>query len=92
MTIKYLDLDIPQDIISLEFSLKVIKTLKVTGACFFFNMTSSKIDSSSFTLNDFLLVYLNFILLPYSKRETFFMAMNFAEYRFENNKILLPLT
>ena len=54
-------------------------------------MTSSKIDSSSFTLNDFLLLYLNFILLPYSKRETVSMAMKFAEYRCENNEILLPL-
>ena len=34
-------------------------------------MTSLKIDSSSFTLNDFPLVYLNFILLPYSKSKTF---------------------
>ena len=54
-------------------------------------MTSPKIDSSSFTLNDFLIVYLNFIPLLHSKRETFFMAMKFAQSRFENNKILLPL-
>ena len=53
-------------------------------------MTSPKIDSSSFTLNDFLLVYFDFILLPYSKRETFFMAIKSAEPRFDNNKILLP--
>ena len=44
-------------------------------------MTSPKIDSSSFTLNDFLLVYFDFILLPYS-RDTFFMAMKFVEFRF----------
>ena len=55
-------------------------------------MTSPKIDSSSFTLNDFLLVYLNFILLPYSKRETSSMAMKSEESRFENNKISLPLS
>ena len=54
-------------------------------------MTSPKIDSSSFTLNDFFLVYLNFIILPNSKRETFFMSMKCAESRFENNEIFLPL-
>ena len=32
LTIKYLDLDIPHDIPSLEFSLDVIKNLKATGA------------------------------------------------------------
>ena len=35
LKIKYLDLDIPHNILSLEFSLNVIKTLKVIGACFF---------------------------------------------------------
>ena len=35
LTIKYLDLDIPHHILSLEFSLEVIKSLKVNGACFF---------------------------------------------------------
>ena len=54
-------------------------------------MTSPKIDISSFSLNGFLLVYFNFILLPYSKRGAFGMAIQFAEYRIENYEILLPL-
>ena len=54
-------------------------------------MTSLKIDLSSFSLEYFLLVYLNFILLPSLKRETFVIAMKFAESRFENYEILLPL-
>ena len=49
-------------------------------------MTSPKIDSSSFTLNDFLHVYLNFILLPYSKRENFSMAMKSEESRFKKQQ------
>ena len=57
MTIEYLYLDKPNKILSLEFSLKAIKTLKVTGACFC-NMISPKVDLSSFILKHFLLFLL----------------------------------